>query len=72
MTAIYLTTSVEIKIIVEPTQPQESNYVAIIPFGSGLIEVVIFSRNMNYCELKGFDQCCVLRDKKTALCFFKI
>lgn len=61
--AIYFTTSVEIKIIVELMQPQESNYIAIIPFGCRLIEVVIFSRNTSCCVLKGFDQCCVLRDK---------
>lgn len=51
--AIYFTTSVEIKIIVELMQPQESNYIAIIPFGCRLIEVVIFSRNMSCCVLKG-------------------
>lgn len=60
---IYFTTSVEIKIIVELMQPQESNYIAIIPFGCRLIEVVILSGNVSCCVLKGFDQCCVLRDK---------
>ncbi len=63
VSAIYFTTSVEIKIIVELMQPQESNYIAIIPFGCRLIEVVIFSRNTSCCVLKGFDQCCVLREK---------
>lgn len=36
---------VEIKIIVELMQPQESNYTAIIPFGWMLIELVISPRN---------------------------
>lgn len=43
--AIYFTACVEIKIIVELMQPQESNYTAIIPFGWRLIELVIPPRN---------------------------
>lgn len=42
---IYFTTCVEIKMIVELMQPRESNYTAIIPFGCGLIELVILPRN---------------------------
>lgn len=37
--AVYFSASVEIKIIVELTQPQESYYAAIIPFGRWLIEL---------------------------------
>lgn len=56
VTAIYFTTTVEIKIIVELMQPQESNYIAIIPFGCTLIEDAIFSRNMSCIVLKRFDR----------------
>lgn len=59
LSAVYFTTSVEIKIIVELMQPRESNYIAIIPFGCRLIEVVIFYGNMS----------CMLRDKLSVFLF---